>query len=73
MLRNEIIELMEKLKLRGMQSVYDEALSDGRKSRSTPEKVILEMLKAEVAERHICRGRCDNVPEMAVKSVPPGR
>ena len=53
MLRNEIIELMEKLKLRGMQSVYDEALSDGRKSRSTPEKVILEMLKAEVAERHI--------------------
>jgi DNA replication protein DnaC len=53
MLRNEIIELMEKLKLRGMLSVYDELLSDARKSRSTPEKVILEMLKAEAAERHI--------------------
>lgn len=53
MLHNESIELMEKLKLWGMQSVYDEELSDGRKSRSTPEKVILEMLKAEAAERHI--------------------
>jgi len=53
MLRNEIMELMEKLKLRGMQSVYDEALSNGRKSRSTPEKIILEMLKAEATERHI--------------------
>jgi DNA replication protein DnaC len=53
MLRNDIMELMEKLKLRGMQSVYDEVLSNGRKSRSTPEKVILEMLKAEAAERHI--------------------
>lgn len=28
MLRNEIMELMGKLKLRGMQSVYDEALSN---------------------------------------------
>ena len=45
MLRNEIMELMEKLKLQGMQSVYDEALSNGRKIRSTPEKVILECLK----------------------------
>ncbi len=52
MLRNDILELMEKLKLRGMQSVYDEVLSNGRKSRSTPEKIILEMLKAEAAERH---------------------
>jgi len=53
MLRNEIMELMEKLKLQGMQSIYDEALSNGRKSRSTPEKIILEMLKAEATERHI--------------------
>ena len=53
MLRNDILELMEKLKLRGMQSVYDEVLSNGRKSRSTPEKIILEMLKAEAAERYI--------------------
>jgi len=53
MLRNDILELMEKLKLRGMQSVYDEVLSDGRKRRSTPEKMFLELLKAEALERHI--------------------
>lgn len=53
MLRNDIMELMEKLKLRGMQSVYDEVLSNGRKSKSTPEKIILELLKAEAAERYI--------------------
>ena len=53
MLRNDILELMRKLKLRGMQSVYDEVLSNGRKNKSTPEKIILEMLKAEAAERHI--------------------
>jgi DNA replication protein DnaC len=52
MLRNDILELMEKLKLRGMQSVYDEVISNGRKSKSTPEKLILEMLKAEAAERY---------------------
>jgi DNA replication protein DnaC len=53
MLRNDILELMEKLKLRGMQSVYDEVLSNGRKSKSTPEKIILELLKAEATERYI--------------------
>lgn len=53
MLRNDIMELMEKLKLRGMQSVYDEVLSNGRKGHSTPEKIVLELLKAEAAERHI--------------------
>lgn len=53
MLRNDILELMEKLKLRGMQSVYDEVLSNVRKSKSTPEKIILELLKAEATERYI--------------------
>jgi DNA replication protein DnaC len=53
MLRNEILQSMENLKLRGMYSVYDEVLSNGRKSRSTPEKMILELLKAEAAERSL--------------------
>ena len=53
MLRNDILKLMEKLRLRGMQSVYDEVLSNGRKSKSTPEKIIFEMLEAEAAERHV--------------------
>jgi DNA replication protein DnaC len=53
MLRNDILQLMETLKLRGMGSIYDEVLSDGRKRRSIPEKIILELLKAEAAERHL--------------------
>lgn len=51
MLRNEILSLMGTLKLRGMQEVYDEVLASGRKQRAIPEKIILELLKAETAER----------------------
>jgi len=51
MLRNEVLALMEALKLRGMQEVYDELLASGRKQRAIPEKVVLELLKAEAAER----------------------
>ena len=46
MLRNEVLALMEALKLRGMQEVYDELLASGRKQRAIPEKVVLELLKA---------------------------
>ena len=53
MLRNEILQLMETLKLRGMLEVYDEVLSNGRKRRLTPEKIFVELLKAETAERHL--------------------
>ena len=31
MLRNEILDMMAKLKLRGMQAVLDEVLANGRK------------------------------------------
>jgi len=53
MLRNEVMNLMETLKLRGMQEVYDEVLANGRKQRAIPEKVVLELLKAESAERRL--------------------
>ncbi|MGE5841156.1 MAG: IS21-like element helper ATPase IstB [Deltaproteobacteria bacterium] len=53
MLRDEILALMEALKLRGMQAVLDEVLSSGRKQKAIPEKVILELLKAEAAERRL--------------------
>jgi len=53
MLRNDILEMMERLKLRGMQSVFDELISNGRKARWTHEKTIFELLKAEAAERHL--------------------
>jgi DNA replication protein DnaC len=52
-LRHEVLQLMETLKLRGMHSVYDEVLSNGRKKRSTPDKMILELLQAEAAERRM--------------------
>ena len=53
MLRNDILQTMETLKLRGMQAVYDEVLSNGRKRRATAEKILLELLQAEAAERHL--------------------
>jgi DNA replication protein DnaC len=52
MLRNEILQLMETLKLRGMHTVFDEVLTDGRKRRSALEKILMELLQAEAAERH---------------------
>ena len=53
MLRNDILQSMEALKLRGMYAVYDEVLTSGRKRRSTTEKILLELLEAEAAERHL--------------------
>ena len=49
MLRNEVLQMMEGLKLRGMLAVYDEALTNGRKRHLTPEKIILELLEAGAA------------------------
>ncbi len=53
MLRDDTLKLMDRLKLRGMASVYDEVLATGRKARLIPEKIILELLNAEAAERHL--------------------
>jgi DNA replication protein DnaC len=53
MLRNDILQTLEALKLRGMYAVYDEVLTSGRKRRSTTEKILLELLNAEAAERHL--------------------
>lgn len=51
MLRDDILASMDQLKLTGMMSAYDEAVSMGLKRRSTPEKIILELLQAEAAYR----------------------
>jgi DNA replication protein DnaC len=53
MLRNEILQMMDTLKLRGMHAVFDEVLTDGRKRRSAVEKILMELLQAEAAERHM--------------------
>ncbi len=51
MLREQLLGAMGSLKLHGMKSVFDEVLVTGTRQRSTPEKILLELLHAEQAER----------------------
>lgn len=53
MLRDDVLQMMNTLKLRGMSAVYDEVLTNGRTRQLTPEKVLLELLRAESAERQM--------------------
>ncbi len=53
MLRNKIIELMDKLKLFGMRAAYDEVLASGSRTNATPERIILALLEAEHSERRL--------------------
>jgi DNA replication protein DnaC len=51
MLRDKLMEAMESLKLYGMKGVLDEVLATGIKQRRTPEKILLDLLEAELGER----------------------
>ncbi len=51
MLRDKLLGAMENLKLYGMKSVFDEVMAAGIKQRRTPEKILLDLLDAELAER----------------------
>jgi DNA replication protein DnaC len=51
MLRDDILTCMGELKLTGMIAAYDEAVALGLKKRSTPEKILHELLLAEAAHR----------------------
>lgn len=51
MLRDEILTAMDGLHLAGMRSVLDETLAAGMKQRRTPERLLLDLLEAEIAER----------------------
>ena len=51
MLRDKLMEAMEQLKLHGMKSVLDEVMAAGIKQRRTPEKILLDLLEAELGER----------------------
>ena len=53
MLRDQIFESLDTLKLHGMKSVLDEVLATGTRQRATPEKVLLELLRAEQTEREV--------------------
>lgn len=51
MLRDKLLEAMGKLNLHGMKVVFDEVLASGIKQRGTPEKILLDLLEAELGER----------------------
>lgn len=51
MLRDKILGAMDRLSLHGMKSVFDEVLATGIKQRATPEKILLDLLEAELGER----------------------
>jgi len=53
MLRDQILEAMGALRLHGMKSSLDEALAAGIKQKKTSEKILLELLSAELAERRV--------------------
>jgi DNA replication protein DnaC len=52
-LRDQLLTAMTTLNLYGMKSVVDEVLATGTKQRSTAEKILLDLLQAEVAERQV--------------------
>jgi DNA replication protein DnaC len=49
--RHEILELMRKLQLNGMRAAFDELVSDGLKRQHPIQRIIGELLKAEIAEK----------------------
>jgi DNA replication protein DnaC len=51
MLRDKVLQALEQLRLSGMKSVYDEILATSLKQRHTPERLLLDLLEAELAER----------------------
>ena len=53
MLRNQIIAAMGQLSLYGMKAVFDEVLAAGLRQRVTPEKILLDLLTAELEERRV--------------------
>jgi len=51
MLRDKVLDAMNKLALHGMKSVFDEVMASGIKQRATPEKMLLDLLEIEIGER----------------------
>ena len=49
--RHEIIEMMGTLQLAGMRAAFDELVADGLKRQHPVQRIIGELLKAEIAER----------------------
>ena len=49
--RTEILDLMGKLKLFGMRAAFDEVIANGIKRRHEPQRIIADLLKAELADK----------------------
>lgn len=49
--RTEILDLMNELKLFGMKAAFDEVMANGVKRRHEPQRIIGDLLKAEIAEK----------------------
>ena len=52
-LRDRLMEGIQALGLYGMKSILDEVLAAGIKSRATPDKILCDLLEAEMAERKV--------------------
>jgi len=52
-LRERLMEAIGTLGLYGMKATFDEILAAGIKSRATPDKILCDLLEAEMAERKV--------------------
>lgn len=52
-LRDRMMEAIGSLGLYGMKASFDEILASGIKSRATPDKILCDLLEAELAERQV--------------------
>lgn len=52
-LRDRLMEAIATLGLYGMKATFDEILAAGIKTRATPDKILCDLLEAEVAERQV--------------------
>lgn len=53
MQRHEVLELLAKLKLTGMRAAYDDIVPAGRKRKHSFERILGELLNAEIAEKKV--------------------
>jgi len=52
-LRERLMEAIDTLGLYGMKATFDEILASGIKCRATPDRIICDLLEAELAERQV--------------------
>jgi DNA replication protein DnaC len=52
-LRDRLMEAIGTLGLYGMKATFDEILASGIRSRATPDKILCDLLEAELAERQV--------------------